>query len=254
MKNMFPNIKNKHSYDAFFDPKDYLNYLKKNNNLPKFKIPKAVMICYDNDLFDLLIKRKKIIYTGYHNLYYTKESKEIGIVGRFGIGAPISVTILEELIALGVKKFVSFGTCGTLQKHIHIGEFVLCDKAIRDEGVSYHYLKSSKYAYPSKKQFLKTKQIMDKLDLSYHIGASWTIDAPYRETIEELKRYQKENVLCVEMEASALYAVAEYRKIDIVCIFTISDSLAELIWTPHFHKMEKYLLDIYDLSIKILKK
>ena len=251
---MFPNIKNKHSYDAFFEPKDFLNYLKKNNDFPKFKIPKAVMICYDNDLFDLLIKKKKIVFTGYHNLYYTKESKEIGIVGRFGVGAPSSVLVLDELIALGVKNFVSFGTCGTLQKHINIGDFVLCDKAIRDEGVSHHYLKPSKYAHASKKQFLKAKKIMDKLDLNYYTGTSWTIDAPYRETIEELKKYQKEKVLCVEMEASALYAVAEYRKVDLVCIFTISDSLAELIWSPHFHIMEKYLLNLYDLSIKILKK
>jgi purine-nucleoside phosphorylase len=251
---MFPNIKNKHSYDAFFEPTDYLNYLKKNNNLPKFKVPKAVMICYDNDLFDLLIKKKRIVYTGYHNLYYTKESKDIGIVGRFGVGAPSSVLVLEELIALGIKNFVSFGTCGTLQKNINIGDFILCDKAIRDEGVSHHYLKSSKYAYSSKKQFLKAKKVLDKLDLTYHIGASWTIDTPYRETVEELKRYQKENVLCVEMEASALYAVAEYRKVDLICIFTISDSLAELIWSPHFHKMDEYLLKLYELSIEILKK
>ena len=90
---------------------------------------------------------------------------------------------MEELIAFGVKKFISIGTAGTLQKDITIGSLMVCEKAIRDEGTSHHYLKPSKYAYASKEMTSKIKKSLDKFKQKYFVGTSWTIDAPYREAI-----------------------------------------------------------------------
>src|SRR4029450_1601955 len=73
--------------------------------------------------------------------------RRIGVCGGFGIGAPGVVAILEELIALGVRRFVSIGTAGALAKRLRIGDFVICDRAIRDEGVSHHYLAPARYAH-----------------------------------------------------------------------------------------------------------
>lgn len=183
-----------------------------------------------------------------------KTKGKVAIIGKFGIGSPIAVSLLEELIAFGVKKFISIGTAGTLQKDIAIGDLMVCEKAIRDEGTSHHYLKHSKYAYASKKMTNKIKKSLDKFKQKYFVGTTWTIDAPYRETIAEVTQYQKEVVATVEMEASALFAVAQYRNVELGAMFTISDSLAELKWNPKFHfKKTKTGLEIlYKVSVDAL--
>ena len=159
---MYPNLKNKHLKDSFFTAKDTINYLKKNKAFPKFDIPKSVILCYDKAFFNDLLKKEKLTRTNFYELYLINSTNnKIGIIGNFGIGAPSAVRLLEELIALGIKKFISFGTSGTLQKDINIGDLVICDKAIRDEGVSYHYIKSSKYAFSSDKLLKKAKNVFD---------------------------------------------------------------------------------------------
>ena len=132
---------------------------------------------------------------------------------------------------------------------------MVCEKAIRDEGTSHHYLKYSKYAYASKRLTKKIMESLEKLKQKYFVGTSWTIDAPYRETIAEAKQYQKEGVATVEMEASALFAVAQYRNVELGAIFTISDSLAELEWKPKFHlkKTKKGLEILYKVAIDVLQ-
>ncbi|GAG93896.1 unnamed protein product, partial [marine sediment metagenome] len=57
--------------------------------------------------------------------------------------------MLEELSAFDVKFFISVGTAGALQRDLKIGNVVVCDRAIRDEGTSHHYIPSVKYAHPS---------------------------------------------------------------------------------------------------------
>ena len=100
----------------------------------------------------------------------------------------------------------------------------------------------------------KIKNSLDKLNQKHFVGTSWTIDAPYRETVAEAKQYQKEGVATVEMEASALFAVAQYRNVELGAIFTISDSLAELEWKPKFHlKKTKTGLEIlYKVAVDVL--
>jgi Phosphorylase superfamily len=60
-------------------------------------------------------------------------------------------------------------------------------------------------------------------------------DAPYRETVEALHKYHAEGVATVEMEASAMIAVGEYRGVSVSSIFTISDMLSEKDWDQGFH-------------------
>jgi len=236
----FPNFKNKHLNDSVFTPEEFWAYQKKRGKYPKFKMPLGVIFCYSNRLLKYILKNHKNKKAeGFQRGFYLLSENKIGVMGEFGIGAPISCALLEELIALGVKKFVSIGEAGALQKKIKIGSIVVCDKAIRDEGTSHHYIKPSKYAYASKNLTGKIKEILNKNNRKYIVGTSWTIDAPYRETVAEAKKYQKEGVATVEMEASALFSVAQFRKADIGAIFTVSDSLAELKWKPKFHLSDK---------------
>ena len=253
----FPNLKDKHAKDSLFTPSEFMAYQKKLGKYPKFKTPEGVIFCYQKSLMDFILDNHKTtkVEGFYGNMYLLDETNgKVAIIGNFGIGAPVVVTLLEELIAFGVKKFISVGTAGTLQKGIKIGSLVVCEKAIRDEGTSYHYLKSSKYAYASKEMTNKIKKALDKLKQKYVVGTSWTIDAPYRETVVEARQYQKEGVATVEMEASALFAVAQYRNVELGAIFTVTDSLTELEWKPKFHlrKTKRGLETLYKVAVGVL--
>ena len=94
----------------------------------------------------------------------------------------MAVIVLEELAMTGVKRFMSIGTAGTLQKRIKAGDLVVCDRAICDEGTSHHYREHSKYAHASEEMTAGIIASLKKRRRKYVVGTSWTIDAPFRET------------------------------------------------------------------------
>ena len=102
------------------------------------------------------------------------------------MGAPTAVITLEELIALGITKFVSLGATGGLQTTMRIGDIVVCDRAIRDEGTFHNYLPSAKCSQASPTLTAKLLAATRSNGIPAHTETSWTTDAPYRETLEEL--------------------------------------------------------------------
>ena len=253
----FPNFKNKHKKDSLITPEESLLYLKKTKRLPKFSSPHGMIFCYSSSLLDYILKNQRIklvVIPGVHaNIYLLKgTSYKIGIAKIAGIGAPVTATVMEEFIALGVKKFLIIGDAGSLQRRLKVNKVVICEKAIRDEGTSHHYLQPSKYAYATKTMINKAVHVLKKHGFEYEVGASWTIDAPYRETLSEVKKFQKEGVLTVEMEAAAVFAVAKYRKVSAGALFTISDYLGELEWEPKFHLSKRSLEKLFLAAREIL--
>ena len=171
----------------------------------------------------------------FRHLHWLQETENrVAVAGGFGVGAPAAVLVLEALIFQGVRRYLSIGTAGSLQKDLTIGDIVVCDRAIRDEGTSHHYLPPEKYAHASPAMTTRLVEALQFADISHSVGTSWTIDAPYRETVAEVRHYQAEGVLTVEMEAAALFAVAKYRGVEMGSLLTISDSLADLKWDPQF--------------------
>jgi len=160
---------------------------------------------------------------------------------------------LELLIAWGVKQFITLGIAGGLQKNLSIGDIIVCEKAIRDEGTSHHYVPYDKYAYPSKNMLSRLLNALDQTNKCYHKGTSWTTDTFFRQTKEEVELYQKEGVLCVEMEASALFSIASLYNVEMAAIFTISDTHANLEWQPSFEeeKTKAGLTTIFELALKV---
>ncbi|MFC1947546.1 nucleoside phosphorylase [Chloroflexota bacterium] len=252
----FPNHQDKYSSKPVFSPEDLHSYRNSTDAGNTFRCPENIILCYSPSLmthvrenYDVNERRLSggILYS------MIESSDSVGVLGNFGFGAPVAVTLSEILITMGVKRIINIGVAGTLQKHIDIGDIVVCDKAIRDEGTSYHYLKPDTYAYPHSgltKQITKT---LDKNGTEYFTGPSWTTDAPYRETVAEVSKYQEEGVLTVEMEASALFALGNHRNVDVGALFTISDSLADLKWKPEFHseKTVKGLKTIFEISLTV---
>ncbi len=132
---------------------------------------------------------------------------------------------------MGTSAFVSVGTAGSLQRDLTIGDLVLCDAAIRDEGVSHHYLPPAKLATAEARMTAAVGAALGQAGVPFRAGTSWTIDTPYRETVAEARRYQAEGVACVEMEAAALFAVAEVRGLR-VSWPSPSRLPADLAWNP----------------------
>lgn len=257
----FPNFPAKYLEDSLLEPSHYLQYLKKRSKYPNHPPPRGVIFCYQRSLL-AHIKENHPIERGdgflTNLLFLSKTKNQIAVLGSFGIGAPVASVYLEELIAFGVQEFISIGTAGTLQKDIQIGDLIVCDRAIRDEGTSHHYLPTEKYAYPSSRLTHCLTQCLSSVGKPFRLGASWTTDAPYRETIVEAKQYQEEGVAAIDMEAAALFAVAQYRKVDLAAAFTVSDSLADFRWQLEFHhqKTQEGLETLYQaaLSALFLKK
>jgi len=158
----------------------------------------------------------------------------VGLVGDFGIGGPIVSIVVEELAALGVRYFFSFGLAGGLQSDGRIGDIVLCTSAIRDEGASHHYLPPNVEARPSPPFTEAIAQSLTRRNATFQRGATWTIDTPHRETIDEVRHYRAAGVLTVEMEAAALFAVAAVRRVEAASAFVLSDLLGETEWAPEF--------------------
>src|SRR5262245_37866019 len=140
-------------------------------------------------------------------------------------GAPATVATLETAIALGARRVLFLGICGSLQPDLRIGDFVLADHAIREEGTSYHYLPAEAPAEPSPALLdLAAARLLDA-GVPYRCGTIWTTDAPYRETHTKVRRLASQGVLGVEMETSAVYALARFRGVDALSFQVVSDQL-----------------------------
>lgn len=129
-----------------------------------------------------------------------------------GVGAPISAGLLEEAIAFGCRKFIACGGCGVLEKDMAVGHLVVVSGAIRDEGVSYHYLPPAREVTANVEALNALVKTLEDRGLPYRVGKTWTTDAPYRETANKITRRREEGCLTVEMESAALIAVSQFRK------------------------------------------
>src|SRR5688572_3128784 len=112
-----------------------------------------------------------------------------------GVGAPIAAGLLEEAIAFGCKKFIACGGCGVLEKDIAVGHIIVVSSAIRDEGVSYHYLPPDREVTANSKGVNALVNILDRRGIPYRVGKTWTTDAPYRETLKKIVRRREEGCL-----------------------------------------------------------
>jgi uridine phosphorylase len=158
----------------------------------------------------------------------------VAVVGGFGFGAPVATIVLENLVALGVRRFVSMGTAGGLQAGQAFGDVVVCTAAVRDEGVSHHYLPPARWARPDPSLTDGLGEALSGLGVTATSGTAWTIDTPYMETDAEVRHYRDLGVACVEMEAAALFSVGARRGVPVASAFALSDQVTPDAWVPGF--------------------
>ena len=149
---------------------------------------------------------------------------EVGIVGRV-VGASFAVLVAEELFASGCRLLVSLTSAGQVAPAGPPPCFVVIDRALRDEGTSYHYLPTSEFADADPELVAAAAEALAGLKLRTTTGPSWTTDAPFRETAEAIEAARAKGILAVEMEAAALYAFASATKARVLCLAHVTNTM-----------------------------
>ncbi len=149
------------------------------------------------------------------------------------VGAPMATICLEKLIALGARKIILYGWCGSLVPELTVGELLVPTLAVSEEGTSRHYPGSVKIEADASLRY-ELMCCLDRSGLAYHCGPIWTTDAPYRETKEKIISYAQQAVLGVDMEFAALCSVAAFRKVQLAALMLVSDELWRDPWKAHF--------------------
>jgi uridine phosphorylase len=182
--------------------------------------PEHCVICFFQEVFDQLIEQNKIKVIATRNWAdFERPLYELNFKGKRlaafhpGVGAALACGLLEEIIALGCRKFVACGGCGVLNPEIAAGHLIVLTAAIRDEGTSYHYQPPGREVEASPEVVAAIEEVLQAYQVSYLLGKTWTTDAPYRETPEKVQHRRNEGCLTVEMEAAAFFAVAKFRKL-----------------------------------------
>ena len=161
------------------------------------------------------------------------EGKGITVAGPV-LGAPYAVMVLEKLIALGAKMVLALGWCGSLQENIKVGSLVVPTAAVGGDGASRHYLPDNNQPAPHPGLCRLLQDNLQAADIPWQAGPIWTTDAFYRETGDQVRHYQGQGVLGVDLELAALFAVGTYRQVAVAGLLVVADELADLTWRPGF--------------------
>jgi len=182
--------------------------------------PLKAVPCFFFELIEQLKQESALtLFTNLHSemgllpIYQYQTHGQTILVYQAGLGAALSAGMLEEVIAMGTKHFIACGGCGVLDDHVDVGHPFIISSAIRDEGVSYHYVPPAREINAHPDAILALKTTLEKHQLQYNLSKTWTTDAIYRETIDKRARRVEEGCEIVEMEAAAFFAVAQFRKV-----------------------------------------
>jgi uridine phosphorylase len=216
---------------SVFQPGNLLREARRQRNLPDQPVPRVCLLDPDGDiaahLADTGRGQRHSGWACYHTDMWVTDlaGVAVGVVGR-AVGAPFAVLVAEQLFSSGAELVVSITSAGQLQPLADQPYFVLIDQALRDEGTSLHYLPPTPWSSLPDHLKARLEPAIHDLPEPVITARSWTTDAPYRETRAAITTAIEAGATCVEMEAAALYALAEARGYDIVCLAHITNTMA----------------------------
>jgi len=226
----FPNLEGKHAGQPYVTARRLLDYSESLGNA-RSAAPRAVVFTWQARLEDRVTERRdyqEVQRVGVESRLL-RLTPDLGFA-RLPIGAPAAAIAVEELSARGTELFIGVGAAGAISERLSVGDLAVCSAALRDEGTSHHYASPETFALPDAGL---TARLREALPTAAY-GPSWTTDAPYRETAEEIAEYRAEGILTVEMEASCLFTVARITGGTAAAAFVVSDVLHGEQWEPHF--------------------
>ncbi len=230
---MPPILDNKNAQSSsVFRPEALLREARRQKGLAAVDVPPICILDPDGDIM------RRLRSTGqakpfegwpcYHTALdtFTLAGQTVGIVG-YAVGAPFAVLIAEELFASGCRVLLSLTSAGQIVPAGPTPYFVIIDRALRDEGTSYHYAAPSEYADADPTLITKAADALKAKGLRVIVGASWTTDAPFRETAGAIESARSKGVLAVEMEAAALYAFAQAANKQVLCLAHVTNTMGQ---------------------------
>ena len=228
-----PPILDHKRYDepSIFEPENLLREARRQKVLPDGQVPKICVLDPDGDIVRHLLAtgqaRLNPYWACYHTSLYdfTNGGIDFGIVAC-AVGASFAVLVAEEMFASGCQLLISVTSSGQISSLTQAPPFfVLIEKSLRDEGTSYHYQPPSDYAHLDDRLLRLLEGAFTDLAQPVFRGATWTTDAPFRETAFAVAHAQSEGIIAVEMEASALYAFAQARQKAVICFAHVTNQM-----------------------------
>jgi uridine phosphorylase len=225
----FPILEFDEDKNAFIRPSNIIQ--------PIEDIPERCVLCFFSEAIERLLTEyshkilSNFLSEGINYPLYELDYKgeKIGVI-QSAVGAPLAAAQIEELTAMGCKKFIACGMCGVLQKELTVGHLIIPIAAIRDEGTSYHYIKPSREITANERIVQIIENKLQEEEIPYIKAKTWTTDAFYRETPAKIAQRKNEGCVAVEMETSAYIAVSQYNGVEFGQILCSGDSLAGEEW------------------------
>jgi uridine phosphorylase len=226
-----------------FDP-DSTALIEPRNIYKSVDLPECCVMPIYGSLIVSLKQRGKLttlceLVTGAGSLFTMEvlkvsfEGREVAVVFP-GMGAPFVAAMFEEMIARGCRRFIACGSGGVLKSELKRGTVVIPSSAIRDEGTSYHYLPPSRTVDMDPGVVRTLESVLQRHDINFETGKTWTTDAFYRETRGKISRRKEEGCLMVEMECSAFLAVAQFRGVTFGQYLGAGDDVSGANWDPRY--------------------
>ena len=215
---------------SVFEPAALLREARRQKGLPRVDVPAVCILDPDGDIVRRLRNsgqaERSQTWPCYHtDLYeFRLAGRTVGIIGC-AVGAPFAVLVAEELFACGCQLLISLTSAGQIVPAGQPPYFVVIDRALRDEGTSYHYAVPDTFAEADARLVKIARTALSGLRQHTHVGASWTTDAPFRETADAIEMARAKGVFAVEMEAAALYTFARMRNKAVLCLAHVTNTM-----------------------------
>lgn len=215
---------------SVFEPAALLREARRQKRIPVVDVPPLCILDPDGDIVrrlrDSELAQRFEGWPCYHtDLYcFPLAGQTAGIVGC-AVGAPFAVLVAEELFACGCRLLISLTSAGQIVAPGPPPYFVVIDRALRDEGTSYHYAVPDRFAKADASLLAAAMHALKSAGLSVYVGASWTTDAPFRETEAAIAAARSQNILAVEMEAAALYTFAQTKGRAVLCLAHVTNTM-----------------------------
>lgn len=200
----------------------------------ELNLPKKAVFAFLGDCIDEYARENNarvveefVSMTKNYPIYVTEVNGEEICLVQAPVGAAAAAQLMDWLIGYGVEKIITAGSCGALVD-LPENTFLVPSKALRDEGASYHYLPPSRFVDIKGEALQAIETALSKKGLPFMECTTWSTDGFYRETHDKVQYRREEGCAVVEMECSALAAVAQLRGAVFGQLLYTADSLANV--------------------------
>lgn len=223
----FPVIEHDDSWVATLNPQDCGEGMFDADRL---------VITFFPEVIDRMLERGEIVpervVSGENPITIHRFAEQPDVLVTLGqVGCPACGGNLDLFCAMGIRHAMFCGGGGVLDSEIGVGEVMLVDGAIRDEGFSYHYVAPSRIIWANPTVNDQIAGYLGEQGIPFTRGLTWTTDAIFRETPDRVARRRDEGARIVEMEQAGCLAVAQFRGLAYGALVYGGDDVSGDIWS-----------------------